>query len=364
MNYIRLHLALCCLLSTSVAYSQEMDTSAVSVEARNAFLQFQITKVTMGAIQQKTANALLNAESADVTGADRQCITSYSRLFQNETIKIGVFLGYLDTHELGTVEDPITREAFEAVIQEPCINRVSLCGFRRDVEVRNQFYKHMKILNQEKTVLIKMYSPALTTSYQNNINRSNALLQRMMSNQVFEDYKKALQEDDVVIYSGHARYGTGPGFRPLPHYSVDWFWTMIAHPQLRAMKAALQQSRNKPKILGMLVCHGAEYYGRMLQETAPDSGYILTRQTMAGTDTDNQIFASINGLLETQCSDGFRDSMTRTTRQFFHNPRLDSPQTRAEKIPVLVNFFEPLSNRMSRAWYFSPRMLIEDQPFR
>lgn len=360
-----IQLVFVCLLMAPSAFSQQMDDSAVSADARNVLLQFQITKVTVGAIQQKTANALLSAEESQVTAADRQCITSYSRLFQNNTFKIGVFLGYLDTHELGTVEDPITREAFEAVIQEPCnVARVSLCGFRRDVEVRNQFYKIMNVMNQEKTIILKMYSPALTTSYQRNINRSNALLQRMMSNQVFEDYKKALQEDDVVIYSGHARYGTGPGFRPLPHYSFDWFWTMIAHPQLRAMKRALQQSQNKPKILGMLVCHGAEYYGRMLQETAPESGYLLTRQTMLGSDTDNQIFASINGLLETQCEDGFRDAMTRTTRRYYHNPRLDPEQTTADKVPVLMNFFAPLSQRMTRPWYFSPRMVIEDQPFR
>jgi hypothetical protein len=152
------------------------------------------------------------------------------------------------------------------------------------------------------------------------------------------NYEKSLQNDDVVFYMGHSRYGTGPDFGPLDPYSLDAVSRVASKNNLKRMKNALALRKGNPKILGMLTCQSKLYYAKELHDIAGDSGLIMTNQTTSADDMVPIALSSLDSLLGMKCKSSFDKGLNESTRTIF-NSKLNS-NTEQQKLPQITGFFE------------------------
>lgn len=264
------------------------------------------------------------------------CRKSYERIYGDGELTMSVFWGYGDAGN--HVVDQLDKVRMVAQITGACGNGRELCGFTRDPDDADIFVKTIKrVSGKTDKVRLRLMNSAVTSDHLVNTGEMKAQ-QQQQSKAIEEAYFRALQTDDVVLYNGHARRGTGPGFRPLG--AAEWTATVATKPNLQRMMLTLKKSKKTPALIGMFVCEGEAHYGKMLQDSAPNSGLILTRQTSSFNDTDAIVDASMESILQQYCGPKFRSEIKDVVQDIYSSP-LDGADSYRDKLPEIYNFFEP-----------------------
>ncbi len=270
--------------------------------------------------------------------ADKACHESYDKMYADGELTLSLFLGYSDNEDY--VDDVISKANYVETITTNCDEETlvtELCGFKRDPDDADIFTKTITRANgKTDNIKLRITSSAVTSS--NHVNTgTNKNSQYKKSAQTEAKFLKALQTDDVVIYNGHARRGTGPGFRPMGN--ADWVKAVALKSSLQKMVHALKTAKKTPAIIGMITCEGESHYGKALQDAAPNSGLLLTRQTTSFSDSDIIVQNSIENILQKKCAPAFRKSIQNSVRDIYNSP-LDGTDNYKDKLPEIYNFFE------------------------
>lgn len=267
---------------------------------------------------------------------DVACRQVYDKIYGDGELTMSLFLGYFDDGNY--VEDKLDKVLLIDQITAACVHGLQLCGFARDPDDADVFTKTITRANgKTDKVRFRITHSAVSSNHQNNVGVYKA--QQQKQSKAAEDaYFRALQTDDVVIYKGHARRGTGPGFRPMG--ASGWVNAVATKPNLQRMMQTLKATKKTPAIIGMITCESESHYGKALQDAAPNSGLILTRQTTSFSDTDSITEASMENILQQSCATQFRGQIKNAVHHIYSSP-LDGADSYKDKLPEIYNFFEP-----------------------
>lgn len=264
------------------------------------------------------------------------CRKSYEKIYGDGELTMSVFLGYSDADNY--VADRLNKIRMVEQITGACGSGRQLCGFTRDPDDADVFTKTItRVSGKKDKVRLRIMNSAVTSDHTTNTGDMKEQQQKQ-SKAVEEAYIRALQTDDVVMYNGHARRGTGPGFKPMS--ASDWTAAVATRPSLQRVIQTLKKSKKTPAVIGMFTCEGESHYGKALQDSAPNSGLILTRQTSSFHDTDAIMDASMEGILQQYCGPKFRSDIKGAVAHIYSSP-LDGADSYKDKLPEVYNFFEP-----------------------
>jgi len=268
------------------------------------------------------------------------CKKAYDKLYQEDEVRMSVFFGYFEHDD--TAYDYLYQSNFISQLTSPCFRGLQLCEFDRDLDDADTFYKTIKTPDGKlRKVRFQVFRSANSTSDSYN-KGPGSKEQKLHSFKTAEKFKQALQTDQVVIYSGHARRGTGPGFKPMTN--GGWIEAVTIKPALNEMLETLKSSKKTPQILGMSVCEGERHYGYHLQKAAPKSSLLLPRQTMDGEDGNRIAESTFNSLLSFHCQKELKAGIAQGVERFFTSP-LKNTKTYEDKLPRLYGFFEPIDKK-------------------
>lgn len=272
------------------------------------------------------------------------CTTAYDKMYNDGTLTMSVFYGYSDSEDY--VDDRVAKADMVTKLTKGCASNIAtqMCGFARDPDDADILIRTITRPNgKQDKVRLRLMSSAVSESHSKNTG-SLKKAQDAQSKKTEDAYYRALETDDVVIYSGHARRGTGPGFKPMGN--SDWISAATTKPNLTRLKNTLSKSKHKPAILGMITCEGESHYGKVLQDAAPNSGLLLTRQTTSFEDGKDLLDVSLNNILRKSCPDVFRKEIQATTQLIFNSP-MDTSSNYKDKLPEIYNFFEVNSKKFA-----------------
>lgn len=299
--------------------------------------------------------ATLKPQPGDATESE-QCRTSYQKLFSKPDINWSIYFGYGDGASDKYTTDMAERDIFEKEIKSPCPSfrpDIQLCGFREDPTISSQYVKQIRTQEgQVVNVRLKLFNSSLTTEVA--VNREKKSEQKKKSKALERSYLHALQTDDIVFYSGHARHGTGPGFRPLSNNPGSRLITALFRPMASKMYNSLGEDDRadhsddvyppptravkSPAVLGFFACEAEAYFGVNLAHRT-DAGLILTRQSISTVDNMRLLYASSNNLLTQACEKDFTQSMTQAIKTIYYRKKKGPPTSYEDKMPKFFNFF-------------------------
>jgi hypothetical protein len=144
--------------------------------------------------------------------------------------------------------------------------------------------------------------------------------QKGQSKQIERDFQDALTNANVVLYLGHARTGSGPGFKPLPALSWSWIDAALFRPSRREMMGALEKSSDPASLIGIYACYSDQYYRKGLQKVAPSSGLVLTDEEAVFEDEDSSTLGTVNSILGLECESDFAKGLSHSRVEGFFRP--------------------------------------------
>ncbi|MES2801542.1 MAG: hypothetical protein V4654_03540 [Bdellovibrionota bacterium] len=299
--------------------------------------------------------ATLKPQPIDETETE-QCRSSYQKLFSKPDLNWSVYFGYGDGASEKYTTDMAERDIFEKEIKAPCPSfrpDIQLCDFRED-SISSQYVKQIKTKDgQVVNVRLKLFNSSLTSEIA--VNKEKKTEQKIKSKALEKSYLHALQTDDIVFYSGHARHGTGPGFRPLSKNPASKLITALFRPMAAKMYNSLEEDDRvdhadnvypppsaplgkSPAILGFFACEAEAHYGVNLAHRT-DAGLILTRQSISTVDNMRLLYAASNNLLTQSCEKDFSQIMNQAIKTIYYRQKKDPPTSYDDKMPKLFNFF-------------------------
>ena len=266
-----------------------------------------------GAIRDSFANKLdaFARESAKVRASDSECSDVYAHLYDKDTLAITLFIGVCDGPTNLVLDRPI-REALMDHLEKDCKDypeNYSACGFKAAGEDSATLNKTVLFKSRhKKAVALKIFDSSVSEDYTANVGALSDQ-QKMKSERATREYLKALGRDDIVLYVGHSRYGTGPGFLPLPGFSIIGPEIFIRRPLLPQMRDALMNSSSHPAILGFFSCRSQKFYGRFLHSTSPRSALLVSSDFVTHDQNVASALGFINSILEMQCRDNLNKNI-------------------------------------------------------
>lgn len=290
------------------------------------------------------ATFLLLAFPAFSANEALSCAQAYEKIYRDSQLDISLFLGYGDNG--GTVLDPYDRASLAERLAYPCGQEDQFCGFIRDKDDADIFTKTITRANGKKDkIRIRLMNSAVSSFHADNTGKLKAQQERQ-SARIKKAFLQSLTEDEVVIYEGHARRGTGPGFQPMG--TVDWAMATANKSSLNDMVKTLKTAKTKPALIGMLTCEGESHYGKILNETVPDTALLLTRQTTTFNDTREILMNSVNAILKKECANKFRNTI-KDSVQTIYSTELEGDKNYQEKLPEVYGLFEPITKKFAPA---------------
>ncbi|AZZ37648.1 hypothetical protein CIK05_12865 [Bdellovibrio sp. qaytius] len=310
-------------------------------------------------IYEDFKNELANLKPKPVNQTEiEQCRTSYQKLYSKPEVNWSIYFGYGDGASETYTTDMAERDIFEKEVKAPCPQfrpDIQLCEFKEDTLISGQYTKQIKTKEgQTVTVRLKLFNASLTSEIAVNIEKKDD--QKKKSRALEKSYIHALQNDEVVFYSGHARNGSGPGFSPLPTNTLSWLAKGIFRPMATKMYNALGEDdrvdhsddpfppRNEPvgknpAVLGFFACEAEAHFGVNLAHRT-GAGLILTRSSITTEDNMRLLYASTNNLLTESCEKDFDQSMVQSIKTVYHAKNEAPPISYSEKMPKFFNFFQ------------------------
>ncbi|MFC1523029.1 hypothetical protein ACFL6Y_11530 [Elusimicrobiota bacterium] len=270
----------------------------------------------------------------------QKCKSSYENLFDDNTLKIDIFYGYMDhmesyepdedyaKHARFGVVDQFHREALAKRLLFPCPSREFFaCGFRRassPLEDADKLTKRIRgpdgaYKYVEITIMNAAFSPSDKANNPYFIRSLLGLVkcskqQRAKSAEIAEAFLESLETADVVLYTAHSRSGRGLAFYPIPaktNEPASWRITggdIDTYLDKRKMFKTLRSG--SPKLFGLYSCSTKENYGMdIFDKTHGGTGLILTNDKSDFRDSTKNIYITLNSILGLQCGLGTQKAM-------------------------------------------------------
>jgi hypothetical protein len=274
-----------------------------------------------------TANCSAAGSCEGASAPSQACVSAYDRLYEKENLNFRVFIGYWDTQpEPGGpgvpkverqdwVIDSAVRKMFSEILTKPCDANLFVCGFSHELEDQDtDELEHLAKTvagpdGKDHTVHLTLESSSVSLSNRENQHQDKAE-QKTQTKKVADDFFNSIGNSDALIYVGHARWGTGPGFKPLPPLSWSWIDAGIFKPSRHRLEKALKTAQEKPALIGYFSCTSEKYYEKYLEKDAPDSGLALTTNAfMTDLEAQEAALGTLNALLGLQCEDDFTKTL-------------------------------------------------------
>ncbi len=286
-----------------------------------------------------------------------QCRSSYQKLYSKSELNWSIYFGYGDGASQVYTTDMAERDIFEKEIKAPCPQfrpDIQLCDFKADSLISGQYTKQIRTKDGHAVnVRLKLFNSSLTSEIA--VNNEKKSEQKRKSKALEKSYIHALQTDDIVFYSGHARHGSGPGFRPLSGNPFSKVVRGLFRPMASKMYNALGEddrvdhsddvyppppapTGKPPAVLGFFACEAEAHYGVNLAHRT-DSGLLLTRQSISTVDNMRLLYATTNSLLTESCEKDFTQSINKSIKTIYYRKKKGPPISYNDKMPKFFNFF-------------------------
>jgi hypothetical protein len=280
-----------------------------------------------------TANCSAPGSCQDAAAPSRECVAAYNRLYQSgkDDLNFSVFIGYWDTQpEPGAprenaVIDPFIRSLFADILTQPCGHGLYACGFSHDPEAEDSGEtQHLlkEIVGPDgknRAIHLLLESSSVSESNHDNLHEYKKA-QKAQSKKIQSDFFSSLGTADIVLYTGHSRWGTGAGFKPLPLLSWSYLDAGLFKPILHKEEKTLLSLEKKPAVLGIFSCSSEKYYSKPLKKDAADTSLVLTTSAPSDMEAHEATLGTLNALLGLQCEDDFKGSLPRAEILSFFNP--------------------------------------------
>jgi hypothetical protein len=259
---------------------------------------------------------------AEYRESRHDCHLAYSRLYGEDTLSIGIFLGVMDTQH-GTSWDRPAKSFLIQLLTNECPANYFACGFTRD-SVEPAVLRKTTIDSQD--ILIAIHDSSVSDRFETST-RELLTEQQDKSKQTTNLFLRSIERDDIVFFVGHSRYGTGPGFSWIRLFSSQWLSTFVHSPVLSDIVRTLDQDATPPKILGVFACSSERHYARDLHTVAPNMALIVSNGMTDHVSNIAEAVNAVNSILGNLCYSESANSPTKLTR--FH----DSKGTQASSRP-------------------------------
>ncbi|MGB0712716.1 MAG: hypothetical protein ACPGUC_04070 [Gammaproteobacteria bacterium] len=233
------------------------------------------------------------------------CARPYAAMYGDGALNLSVFFGFSELTESDIVVDPYNARAFLQQLRKPCSGGLAACGFRwteRPVSADAPFVLTRLLQGPSGPVRarIKLYDSAVDDELGRILTQLPEAQERK-SARVQGHFLHALDQEDAVLYLGHSRLGTGPGFGAFEAFSSDWWQAMLFNPGRKAMADTLRERSDPLPMLGLFACDSRSHYHRSLHRASPETALILSDDITYVDDDSVRLFATLNAILARQC---------------------------------------------------------------
>lgn len=254
----------------------------------------------------------LQAQADRLTTTKSQtCESAYDKIFTQDRrdVRFDLYYGYLDSKN--QVTDGAFALAMSNQLQKKCPDsRLQACGFQINKWLENGLELKRKIIirQQIKYIFIRILSSSLSSddSYNQDISRGY-WDQKNKSLKIESDFYQSLNESQVVFYDGHARMGTGPGFRPT-RLELEVL-ARIRKKSFETLLGAVSKSESSLRLFGYFACETDKYYSNDLLRYSPQLALIVTEKQVGFYDSEQAVFGAVNAVLSRQCEAQLNQSM-------------------------------------------------------
>jgi hypothetical protein len=244
------------------------------------------------------------AVGASARPAGRQCAEEYAALFGHETLDISVFFGAMDTAD-GHLLDRAAKDALVAHLTGECPANYHACGFVAAGPAADPETTRLERDAGGQKIALELYGSSLSEHVEQLASVQPRQEQR--SKRIRERFLDAVQQDDVILYVGHSRFGTGPSFHYISPLSRRWFATYSTAPTLTAMLERLEQATAPPKMLGLFSCSSERYYAKRVHSAAPKTALLVTNGLALFDALVLQATNMLNAIIGRECYVAQRD---------------------------------------------------------
>lgn len=249
---------------------------------------------------------------------DEICLDQYSKLFdEDQVLKINLFLGMMENIDylsmtseeqaeyknLVEVSDRLVAIKMAEHLMLPCLqSNYYACGYRL-VQMNPHFILEKNIVDFddiEKVIQVNLFSSSLGENLEDVLKPT----QLARSHYVEERLTDVLEEQGVVLYAGHSRYGSASWFVP-EKKGLDLSFHYLFRPTFTRITNRLQEADQKPGMIGLFGCDTAKYYLDGFSKAAPDSSILVTNEVISYTEATASLLTMINGLSGLKCKKHF-----------------------------------------------------------
>ena len=216
------------------------------------------------------------------------------------------YAGYDDDFR-DSVKDPLEVDALRAFLLSPCRGpNDRSCGFSLYPGKPYLLYKKVQLENSNVALIeIALQNSALTTSDRENRDVKNVSQQNAKSEAVRQNFIKSVATADVIVYSGHSRFGGGPDFYPehfLPNGADDPAYYLTTKKGLNDMVGSLSNRQESPFLIFMGSCDSKKHFQEALFKNAKGPRHaILGTRAVTAPEYRYEFLHFLNGFLNQSC---------------------------------------------------------------
>jgi hypothetical protein len=274
---------------------------------------FQLRQSTLRALENDIeAGRLLRAtDRAPREKEEARCQAAYRRLFDRGELAISIVYGYNDQRPYTNVLDGDEKSILRAALLAPCRSNLErLCGF---VEGRDGVLRKAIEDVDGRRVAVALRLTSSSVSGDDNANRTSLVeQQKAVTAAARKEFVRAVREDQVVFYIGHARNGGGPDFAP-PVLNgagkVDLSRYQARQEGLKLLVSTLPQAE-RLKLLGLFACASSRHFAAPLLQAKKDVAYLLAGDVTMPTPMNHALWGALHSLLGRSCEKAMAASVT------------------------------------------------------
>jgi hypothetical protein len=229
------------------------------------------------------------------------CLKRYASLNDKPKLSFDVFSGY---QNFGSeTADPGERAAWAEWLTMPCHGDSKVCGFERDADDADTFYKDVEWApGGSKRIEFHLHNASETS---NNARNERSPTQAAKTAEQQRQFAKALRESDLVFYTGHSRYGGGPDFAPekrRPDGRWDIGYYKQNRPGLKLMDEALKDRKDGSLfLLGLLSCDSKKHFETNVDQIPAVDRTLLSTHLVPEDGGFDEMIAVFEGVLHQTC---------------------------------------------------------------
>jgi hypothetical protein len=253
--------------------------------------QFEMAQEKMDQIRKPNFSECDKLPKAEASA----CLKFYENIRNKKTIRMDYFIGYTN-FENSFVGDPTEYRAVISYMTRECpdAQKQHSCGFKRDEFDANLLTKEVVWPDgQIKKFELHVENAALSTD---DVANRESPAQALKSEETRNKFIRAAKESDILIYSGHSRYGGGPDFSP--EYTGKGSHAAYYRKKRQGIQDLQNGLKNRtdsgPTLVVMSSCDSDLHFSQVLKTTpkGPKAAFL----TASEVDTNE----SFRGNLEIQ----------------------------------------------------------------